>query len=141
MITTGNYDHWRSQNFALRAITNESPSVEDLVEVFSDYDPIDAAEVVAKARIDADLNAYLDRLELFYQSAIESFHASPPTPEEFRRATLDFYQQCFPLNPAKNRWPWLDERTMLLKKIEQLTDTVARLTANSDKGPSEASKS
>jgi len=134
MLTTGNLDHFRRNNFGRELLTRPLDIAEIGAEI-DRYDPADANAVSQTLRRDATLDRQIDRLEAIFGEAIDLFKRSAPSADESRKALAAYLAAHLPRpaagdpSPRHVRFPpnpWIDEK---LANIERRLSAAAEQTA------------
>ena len=147
MVTSENYPHFRTRNFALRTLT-KPVRTEELSAEIRRYDRDDAIRVTERIRCDADLETYLDSLEMIYAEAIARCQTTPPDAESMRRAQQLFLHDALPRRPGDPRWPWLADRARIADldpfelsvEFEKLRTEAERLSSELERRTIEAAQ-
>jgi hypothetical protein len=129
MVDRAGFPRLRRLNFGLRSLTRPV-TVEALSAEIARYDAGEAAEVARLARTAADLQPMLDRIEALHREALQ---APAPEASEVRAATLRFLKVALP-RARDNRWPWMEERETLARRIDELERELAAARAQALRG-------
>jgi hypothetical protein len=130
-VTSANFDILRRRNFGLRSLADRV-TVERLIAEIRRYDPADAALVSRRARQDANLDSLLDRLELLYTEVLRGARRPQFTPQDHAQAVARFMHEYLPRHPGDPRWPWLEQRTEMSRRIRSLEAANADLGARTE---------
>ena len=121
MVTSGELDRLRRQNFGLRAL-RPPVTPEALVEQIERYDRVDAARVSHRLRREADLESVLDDLERLYGDVLEE-HTQANWKGEETGAVARYFRQLAPR--VKELESALEEQSRLGILLEETRQKVA----------------
>lgn len=122
LVTTSNYECWRPLNFGARTLL-QAVNTNNLLREIDKYSASDSTSVSELVRQDADLEMWLDAFERVYYECMEEKNFQPTSQEDFSTATARHMQLSQPR--LDWRWPWMEERQLLLDRIERLNSGVS----------------
>lgn len=115
MISTGNLDRLRNENFGLRTL-RDPISAGALCAALAAYDPTNAAAVSGRVRSEMNFAHYIESLSDIYARSLAAHRAAPP---EVARSDLARHLQGW-LPNLGTAWPWQIERDEMARKITEL---------------------
>jgi hypothetical protein len=120
LVTSQNLDALRAVNFGIRALTRPL-SADALVDEIRRCDEADIAAVTTRARQEANLETWLDRVEQLYDDVVNGSRKPSADTSVREAAEARFLYENLPRRPGDYRWPWLAERDKLQRDNDALT--------------------
>ncbi|MBS7811345.1 glycosyltransferase [Roseococcus pinisoli] len=118
LVTPRNFDWFRRCNFAGPAFTRPV-STDDLIKEIQACDPAEVAQVSARVREVASLDAQLDRFEEIYGDILQESADSPVSATAHQGALRKFLKAALPRLPYDKRWFWQEEQEWMAGEIEK----------------------
>ncbi|QDT23424.1 glycosyltransferase [Gimesia chilikensis] len=125
LVTSQNMQQLRRLNFGVRTMQAAPLAEASLVDALSGYNAADASKVSEWIRQEADLEQYLDQLELLYHGAVQQRQGEIVSPDSKFRAAANYLQELAPLvkrqAEVEQRAAGFEQRVQLLEQqLQQL---------------------
>ena len=115
MVDPARFAQWRRLNFGLRTLRSP-PSAAAITGELARYDPDAATQVAHSLRAEGGMPEYVRRLVAVYRDVILESNASPLDRSAVAAAHAAYLERWSPRVDAA--WPWMQERAVLLQRIE-----------------------
>ncbi|MEQ9069868.1 MAG: hypothetical protein RLO18_24255, partial [Gimesia chilikensis] len=120
LVTSQNMQQLRRLNFGVRTMQAAPLTEASLVDALSGYNAADASKVSHWIRQEADLEQYLDQLELLYHGAVQQRQGEIVSPDSKFRAAANYLQELAPLvkrqAEVEQRAAGFEQRVQLLEQ-------------------------
>ncbi|QDU05375.1 hypothetical protein V6x_51110 [Gimesia chilikensis] len=120
LVTSQNMQQLRRLNFGVRTMQAAPLTEASLVDALSGYNAADASKVSEWIRQEADLEQYLNQLELLYQGAIQWSQGKTVSPDSKFRAAANYLQELASLvkrqAEVEQRAAGFEQRAQLLEQ-------------------------
>ena len=120
LVTSQNMQQLRRLNFGVRTMQAAPLTEASLVDALSGYNAADASKVSEWIREEADLEQYLNQLELLYQGAIQWSQGKTVSPDSKFRAAANYLQELASLvkrqAEVEQRAAGFEQRAQLLEQ-------------------------
>lgn len=125
LVTSQNMQQLRRLNFGVRTMQAAPLTEASLVDALSGYNAADASKVSQWIRQEADLEQYLDQLELLYHGAVQRSQDETVSTASKFRAAANYLQELAPLvkrqAEVEQRAAGFEQRAQLLEQqLQQL---------------------
>lgn len=125
LVTSQNMQQLRRLNFGVRTMQAAPLTEASIVDALSGYNAADASKVSQWIRQEADLEQYLDQLELLYHGAVQRSQDETVSTASKFRAAANYLQELAPLvkrqAEVEQRAAGFEQRAQLLEQqLQQL---------------------
>lgn len=124
MVDMSRYEAWRPQNFGL-AVLNAPLNAESMLAEIDRYDPVEAARVGERSRVEGDKTRWIETYVALYREAI----AMPtPSAEEAQAQWARHLERWTPR--AIEQWQFAHERQVIINDVRRLKLGLEELPRN-----------